>query len=331
MSSTDPIRIALLGLGKMGRFHYSTIKKDEHFTLVAVVNPVVSELPDNAPPLLQDPGALRDFSPQVAIVATPSPTHFELTKALLEQNVGVLVEKPAATTSGEAEELVALAAEKNLPLAVGHVERCNPAVTALRGVMDSGILGKPVHTHAMRGGPAPAAGTHNHVILDLAVHELDVVGLLLGPVRLEHVTMHCNVGEGIPDAAEIQLSSDAGTTASVHVNWLTPQKDRRLRVTATDGVCEIDYLHQTCKLWGRDLYQRESLLSGSFKRDPDEEFADSIDLLVPRRHSLEVQLDQFRRYFQGEDHMLCTGDHIVASVRLVDEIMATLPQVMPTD
>ena len=326
MRTTEPIRTVLFGLGKMGRFHYTTLQKDSRFALVAVVNPVIQELPDNAEnlPLLLDTGTLWAMSPQVAIVATPSPTHFELTKTLLERNLGVLVEKPAATTSGEVEELVALAANKGLPLAVGHVERCNPAVLALRGVLDSGILGRPVHIHAMRGGLAPSAGTHNHVILDLAVHELDVVGLLLGDIRLEHVAMHCTAGERIPDTAEIQLSSDAGTTASVHVNWLTPQKTRRLRVTATDGVCEIDYLNQTCKLWGRDLYQRESLLRGAFKRDPDEEFADSIDMLVHRRHSLEVQLDQFRRYFQGEDHMLCTGEHIVASVRLVDEIMATL-------
>ena len=327
MTAAGPIRTVLFGLGKMGRFHYRTLQQDANFELLAVVDPLVRELPDKARnlPLLREPDDLWQMSPQVAVVATPTPSHYELTKLLLQRNVGVLVEKPAATTSAQAEELLKLAAEKGLPLAVGHVERCNPAVMALREVWDSGILGQPVHIHAVRGGPAPAAGTHTNVILDLAVHELDVLAQLLGNIRIEHVAMHCNKVGNTPDTAQIQLSSDAGAIASVHVNWLSPQKIRRLRVTGTDAVCEIDYLHQSCKLWGRDLYRRESLLGVAFKRDPEEAFAESIDMLIQPRHSLEIQLDQFRRYFNGEDHILCSGDGIVTSVRLVDEIMAAAP------
>ncbi len=323
MTTVDPIRTVLFGLGKMGRFHYQTLQQDVNFKLLAVVDPLIRELPEGAKnlPLLPEPGPLWEMSPQVAVIAAPTPAHYALTKMLLQRNVGVLVEKPAASTSQEAEELLKLAAEKGLPLAVGHVERCNPAVMALREIWACGILGQAVHIHAIRGGPAPAAGTHANVILDLAVHELDVIAQLLGGVRLEHVAMHCNTGQKTPDTAEIQLSSDAGVTASVHVNWLSPQKIRRLRVTATDAVCEIDYLHQSCKLWGADLYQRESLLSAAFKRDPEEAFAESIDMLIQPQHSLEIQLDQFHRYFNGEDHILCTGDGILTSMRLVDEIL----------
>lgn len=323
MTAADPIRTVLFGLGKMGRFHYQTLQLDPNFKLLAVVDPIIRELPDDAKnlPLLREPGPVWEMSPQVAVVAAPTPAHYELTKMLLQRNVGVLVEKPAATTSTEVEELLQLAAEKGRPLAVGHVERCNPAVMALGDVWHSGILGQAVHIHAIRGGPAPAAGTHSNVILDLAVHELDVLAQLLGNISLEHVAMHCRTGEKTPDTAQIQLRSGAGTTASVHVNWFSPQKIRRLRVTGTEAVCEIDYMHQSCKLWGADLYQRESLLTGAFKRDPDEVFAERIDMLIQPRHSLEIQLDQFRRYFNGEDHILCTGDGIATSMRLVDQIL----------
>ncbi len=323
MTAADPIRTVLFGLGKMGRFHYKTLQQDPNFELLAVVDPVVRVLPDKAGnvQLLREPDPLWDMSLQAAVVAAPTPSHHALVKMLLQREFGVLVEKPVASTSGEAGELLELAAEKGLSLAVGHVERCNPAVMVLRDVWASGILGQAVHVHAIRGGPAPAAGTHSNVILDLAVHELDVVTQLLGNISLEHVAMHCRTGEKTPDTAEIQLSSGAGATASVHVNWLSPQKIRRLRVTGSEAVCEIDYLQQACKLWGADLYQRESLLTGAFKRDSEEAFAESIDMLIQPRHSLEIQLDQFRRYFNGEDHILCSGDGIATSMRLVDEIL----------
>ena len=271
-SPRTPVPVALIGLGKMGRFHYKTIRGDPRFELLAVVDPQVAELPegDAGPELLSNVSGLRQRFPQLAaaVVAAPTSLHYDLTRQLLEQDIAVLVEKPAATNGAAARELVDLAERRGVPLAAGHVERCNPAVSALQTVLGCGILGRPVHVHAMRGGPWPPGASHNHVILDLAVHELDVLALLLGPLELEHGALHTLADTpDRPHTAEIQVKSPAGVTASVHANWLTPQKTRQMRVTGTGGVGIIDYAAQTCHLWGKDLREKESLLRLPFRRE----------------------------------------------------------------
>ena len=91
------------------------------------------------------------------------------------------------------------------------------------------------------------------IALDLAVHDVDVLRSLVGPVRLEHSMCHVTWREGVFDTAEIFLSSAKGTSASVHVNWITPTKIRSIRVTGTRGVCFVDYILQTCELFGGSL------------------------------------------------------------------------------
>jgi len=258
------------------------------------------------------------------VVATPTETHFEVVQSLLEQNIHVLVEKPAASSFVQCQQLVELARSRNLKLAVGHVERGNPVVSALKEVLSSGIIGQPVHVATSRAGAfPPKVREGNHVILDLAVHDLDVIRMLLGPLSVSHAFAHCTILPGIFDTAEISLTSREGISATVHVNWLTPQKDRKIRVTGTLASCEVDYIEQSCQVFGPDLQRRlqESNLAWHVVSDAS---CDIATVPVQAVDALSYQLAEFNRYLLGENHGLAVGDELSESVMLVEKAVALI-------
>ncbi|MFW7380831.1 MAG: Gfo/Idh/MocA family protein [Oligoflexus sp.] len=317
-------RTALIGLGRMGRYHLQKIDQDPRFDLVAVVDPEQQDalkLSQSNPKIV---GQVNDIfklnlTIDCAIVATPTETHYSVVKYLLEQNIHVLVEKPAASRYEECVKLVDLARERALKLAVGHVERGNPVVTALKDVVASGILGQPVHVSTNRAGAFPAKVKEgNHVILDLAVHDLDIVRMILGPLTITHAIGHSTSLPGIYDTAEISLTSSEGISAAVHVNWLTPQKDRRIRLTGSLGSCEVDYISQSCHIYSRNLQPAldERQLSWIVSQ---EQGYDRAEVPVVAQDALSFQLSEFYRYLNNESHGLAVAEQLTESVLLVEK------------
>jgi len=319
----DKIRVALVGLGNMGRNHFRVLNAMPQFDLVAVMDPYAETLPaetEKEISLVRSMAELEMIDFAAAIVASPTETHFQVVKKLLEWDRHVLVEKPAASTYEQSIELKDLAAHRSLRLCVGNIERSNPAVAALSRVLDFGVIGTPVHFSATRAGGFPkSVKPGNHVILDLAVHELDVARKLLGPLQIKHSVCHSTSLHEICDTAEVLLSNEDGITASIHVNWLTPSKIRSLRVTGDLGVCEVDYIAQSCVVSGHDVSGRIPQSWGLEVSD-DNGFCEKVQIPIERQEPLRVQLERFYRWLSGEDATdLCFGDAMVESVRLVEE------------
>ncbi len=323
--STARIPVVLLGLGNMGRNHLRVITADTRFELVAVMDPMVTELPAGLPynpPLVKSLKDILRFNFSAAVVATPTQTHFEIVEALLQADKHVLVEKPAASTFSQSVALRDLAAKRNLVLCVGNIERCNPAVSKLQEVVQSGLIGTPVHCNATRAGRFPGeVKPGNHVILDLAVHELDVLRMVLGPLKVLHSVCHSTRLNDIYDTAEILLQSHHGISGSVHVNWLSPQRIRNMRVTGSHGVCEIDYIQQACTVYGQDLKSRRpaSFADVAVTRD---DFCERMVFPVTKAESLKIQLGEFHGALARQPHRLCQGDQLTESVWLAEECVA---------
>ncbi len=314
------IRVVLFGMGNMGRNHFRVLQEDPRFQLEAVVDPVLTALPDSTIPLLRDPEEVLALRWDLAVVAVPTELHYQLVKRLLEQRRHVFVEKPAAGTLLEARELVELAQEKSLHLAVGNIERCNPVVAALRRLNQAGVLGRLVHLSGTRAGGFPRnVKPGNNVILDLAVHELDVFRMLLGPLQILHSVGHSTHFKGIFDTAEILVAGRQGATGSVHVNWLTPQRLRNIRVTGSEAVCTVDYIAQTCEIAGMGLRERFGEILPELIWSEPANGLDRALLPVDKQETLKIQLDQLYRYMSGREHFLATQEQLVESVQLVEE------------
>jgi UDP-N-acetylglucosamine 3-dehydrogenase len=156
----------------------------------------------------------------------------------------VLVEKPMATRICEAEELVRLSERRGLVLAVGFVERFNPAVTETLKLVKDGSVGQLLTVHASRLSRRPDRVGDVGVIKDLAMHDVDVVTRVLGAQPVSVFSRCGSLSHSFEDYAYLSLIYDGVASGFVEANWLTPRKVRRLTVTGSEGVIRVEYLSQ---------------------------------------------------------------------------------------
>ena len=189
--------------------------------------------------LAEEPGV------KAVSVVTPTRTHVDVAALLLSAGKHVLVEKPIAASPSEADRMIALAQEHDVVLAVGHVERFNPAVRELKRCIERGDMGEIVSVFARRVGVMPPQVKDANVILDLAIHDIDVFRYLLGADSPTEV--FCNAGRvnggDLLDYADVFLRFGR-VACLLQVNWVTPVKIRELAVTGTRGYAEVEYVRQ---------------------------------------------------------------------------------------
>ncbi|MFN2544463.1 MAG: Gfo/Idh/MocA family protein [Actinomycetota bacterium] len=246
-------RVAVLGLGVMGRQHLRLLSTMEDVALVGACDAspearASAEEHADVPVVAEWQGVL-ELDPDAVVNALPTGMHYEVTEALLRTGKHVLVEKPIAATVEQAAELARAAEEAGVILMVGNVERFNPAVQAMKDLVNAGRLGEVVHASARRVGVARPAIPHANVALDLAIHDLDVLAYVLGEDGRLLFAAGSAIGPNqLEDHMDIVVRYGA-TTAFVQANWITPIKIRRLAITGTRGYAEADYIDQSVRLY----------------------------------------------------------------------------------
>lgn len=322
IQSNRKIELVLIGLGKMGGYHLNKIKNDKRFHLKAIVDPNISDKDlEEKIPILKSQEDLEGISYSTVIIATSTETHYEIALKEIQKNKHILIEKPAASTSEQIAKLVELAKENDTAFAVGHIERCNPAVILLGRLIASNLIGTMVHINGIRAGKYPkSVKKGNSVLIDLAVHELDVLTNILGNLQILDSLCHSTIQDGIIDTCDIHLKNNSGTTATVHINWLTPQGARKLSITGTEGVIELDYGKQSLVCYGHEMKNKIKNLEINCSITKDPSGCDKISFELDRKDALQTQLDQFYNYLSGENHHLCTGLQISESVFLCEQI-----------
>lgn len=303
---SQKLRIALFGAGKMGTNHARTILESPDFELVAVVDPEAGVVLGHSGEVLREMPDVARYNLDAAIVATPTRTHFDVAARLVHARVPVLVEKPLAGNYYECLALDDAAKKRDSKLAVGHVERFNPAIWALHEVLRDGAIGDALHANVTRVGGYPSHVTPgNNVALDLAVHDLDILQMMFGRMVVLASACHTNGPGGVVDTAEVLVSSLAGNaTASIHVNWVTPVKIRTYRVTGTKGVCFVDLIQQTCRVEGDGK---------------------SEDVPVVAREPLAEQLEAFDEYCRtGNRGLLCSAMEAASVVHLAERALHSM-------
>jgi UDP-N-acetylglucosamine 3-dehydrogenase len=242
------------GLGSMGRQHVRVLSELEGVDLVGAADisaEARQRIERNTDVETTDDWRRFLEGPIDAVVnALPTPDHHEVTAALLEAGRDVLVEKPIAVTVAEAESLLKLAKRLDRVLLVGHVERFNPAVQSLRALLQRGEIGDVVTLAARRVGIARPTAPRTDVVIDLAIHDIDICGYLLPDAqgRVAFASARALPGNQLDDHADIVMRFGS-TIAMVQANWITPVKIRRLTVTGTSGLADLDYLEQTLRVY----------------------------------------------------------------------------------
>ncbi|MEM9379886.1 MAG: Gfo/Idh/MocA family oxidoreductase [Planctomycetota bacterium] len=183
---------------------------------------------------------LEDPSVDAVAIATPVHTHFDLARRALESGRHVLVEKPLAPTVAEAEALVVLAEEKGLTLLCDHTFLYHPAVEAMKGLVDDGTIGRPLHFDSVRVNLGLFQPDIN-VLWDLAPHDISILSYLIpeAPIRVS-ATGASHWGKGTASVAYLSIEYPDQFIAHVHVSWLAPVKVRTLMLSGTERMVIYD-------------------------------------------------------------------------------------------
>lgn len=265
------IRVGVIGVGSMGKNHVRIYSEMEDVELVAIsdVNKaLVDELSHTfkTVPYYDYKELLKQNLDAVSIVV-PTKMHKMVALDALNAGINVLVEKPIADTLENAEEMIKTAKKKNLTFMVGHIERFNPAIIKLKEIIESGQLGEVVSISTRRVGPYSPRIRDVGVILDIGVHDIDVISYLYGKKIDQVYTIAGANIHSSEDHASIHLRFDHDFSGLVDVNWLTPHKTRTLTAVGVGGVAYLDYVKQSLVLhdkeWVREakIDQKEPLLN----------------------------------------------------------------------
>jgi predicted dehydrogenase len=252
----------------MGQYHILALAELWGVDLVGVVDTDLDKAARVAEPYgVSAFGSHAEIAPQIdfATVAVPTDQHFEVARDLLEAGVHVLVEKPMTPTIEEAKELFRTARQANRVLHVGHVERFNGAVQELRKIVE-----QPILVESRRLGPFVPRVQNDSVVMDLMIHDIDIVLGLVDSEPRKVTAVGSSVHSRVTDVANVQIVFESGTIATITASRATEEKIRTLAITQPDSYVVLDYSHQDIQIHRRAAQEytlnRESIRyrQGSF-------------------------------------------------------------------
>jgi len=302
------VKIGVAGVGHMGKEHARIYAESKEAELVGVHD----SNPDTAKKIAEK-YRTRAFSSleemvdsvEAASIVTPTTTHLSIAAPFLKKGKHVLVEKPIAMDTAEARELVNLADQHGAKLAVGHVERFNPVLAALEE-----RLGRPRFIEAHRLSPYPGRSTDIGVVMDLMIHDLEIIlHLVRSPVTSVDAVGVPVLSKG-EDIANARIRFANGCVANLTTSRISPEKLRKIRVFQDDAYLSLDYMKQE-----GEIYKR---LDGKITRD-------KIPVMKgePLKNQLEEFLDNVRH---GTDPRV-GGSHGFEALKLASQICGQMTPV----
>jgi predicted dehydrogenase len=243
MPLMDKIRSAVIGVGYLGQFHAEKYAQLDDTQLVAVVDldreRAMAVAGKTGVQAFTDYREIIDRVDAVSVVV-PTQCHYEVAKAFLEKGVHVLLEKPITTTLAEADELIRIATARKVVFQVGHLERFNPVVVALEG-----IVKQPGFIESIRIAPFKPRGTDVNVVLDLMIHDIDIIQNIVGS-KVEQIN---SIGTPVfteeEDIANARIQFANGCVANVTASRISLKSERKMRIFQPDAYISVDFQNKT--------------------------------------------------------------------------------------
>ena len=301
------IKVGVVGIGHLGNYHLQKYQKLENCEIIAVAD--ISYEKAGRVAEIHQCTAFEDYRGMIGMVdavsvAVPTIDHYKVAKDFLKAGVDVLIEKPICTTLEEVDELIELAQSKKLVLQVGFVERFNPAIMALGKVIQ-----KPLFIESHRLHPFFERGIDVDVILDLMIHDLDII--------LEYVNSPVTSVEavGVPilsdkiDIANVRISFASGCTANITASRISAKTMQKIRFFSPEGYHSVD-----CQ-------KREILSLGKIKNDSGQLQIVQNNIEVGSHDPLEEEIRSFINAVVNRSKPLISGKDARKSLVLAVEIL----------
>jgi predicted dehydrogenase len=313
------LKAAVVGVGSMGHNHARIYRAIEGVKLVGVADPSPEASArvgtrENVPFYTDYLTLFEEQKPDLVSIAAPTSLHHVIGAEAMERGIHVLMEKPLTSTVEQGEELLEIARRKNVTLAVGHIERFNPAVMELRRRLREGMAGRIYKVFAQRLSPYPTRIHDAGVVIDLASHDIDLMRYLMPEpiVRIYAETLQ-SINSDREDLFNGLLRFSNGAVGVLDVNWMTPAKRRRITVTGARGLLSCDLLSQ--ELF---FYENENAPSQwdtlSVLRGVSE--GNILGIRVQRHEPLAAELTDFTSAVRDHREPTVTGRDGLETLRL---------------
>lgn len=252
------MKIGVLGAGHLGKIHIRCLKETEVFEVVGFYDPDA----EISAKVEKEYGIKRYESiealtkdVEVIDIVTPTVSHFECASLALKHKKHVFIEKPLVTSLAQAKELIALAKEAGVKVQVGHVERFNPAFIAA-----APFIGKPLFIETHRLAQFNPRGTDVPVILDLMIHDLDIIlSIVKSGIKDIHAS-GVSVVSDTPDIANARIEFENGCVANLTASRISMKNMRKTRLFQRDAYIAIDFLEKECEIIRLNNVADENLL-----------------------------------------------------------------------
>jgi UDP-N-acetylglucosamine 3-dehydrogenase len=302
VAGTEKLRIGVVGVGVMGSNHARVLSDMAGIELAGVADPDSNQRDFVADalncPAFDDVDGLLRSGIDAVVIAAPTHLHHDIALKCISRGVHVLVEKPIASTVEEGRDIVTAARHAGVTLMVGHVERFNPAVESIkRAIKDQDILSIAI----TRVGPFPPRMSNVGVVIDLGVHDIDLIRWFTESEIVEIQPQMSSAVAEREDIALLQFRTESGVLAHINTNWLTPFKARNIHIATRDKYLIGDLLTlQVTECFG---FQPDGSYSMRHL---------SVGYAEPLRSELVAFVDAIR----GGERPAVTGEEAVASLEI---------------
>lgn len=278
------IKVGILGVGRMGQYHLNILNNLPEVQLVGISD-INKELLEELSYKF-DVNVYENYKKLIkkcdaVFIATPTSTHYEYAKECLSINKHILLEKPMTTNLDQAREIVQLCKKKGLILQIGHVERFNGAVQQLKK-----IIMNPLYIDSARIGPYDSRVSDVGVILDLMIHDIDILLNLIEDNVVEISAMGSSVFSPFEDIATVQLSFESGCNAHILASRTSQKRKRELSIIQKDSFIYLDYGTQDIEI--HRMAKNAYLLTPEEIRYSQESFVEHLSVQKDNPLKLEI-------------------------------------------
>ena len=310
------MRVGVIGVGSMGQNHARILSEKGVLASVSDIAPDVAKAIGgkySVEHFLNYQEMLKSDVDAV-IVVTPTSTHERIATDAMRAGKHVLLEKPMTGSSRSLKGLVSLAKKERVVLAGGFTERYNPIVSFAKQSLQEGAYGELITAATRRVSSMPSRIRDVGVIMDLGVHDVDVVQYIVGK-RARSVYALSGQGKGISyeDHANILIDFEGGTTGFIEVNWLTPMKVRKLALTCSKNFVEVDYMEQAALVCSSTFKPVEG---GNLYNVPLE--LDVRRIALKKEEPLKRELADFLAAAEKGKEPLVSGENAIQTLKIAE-------------
>jgi predicted dehydrogenase len=314
------LRAGVIGLGVMGKNHARVLSNLDGVHFVGAVDPAFIPGADSLQPkLFATFQELIKEGIDYCVIAAPTSLHQELAFEAIDSGIAVLIEKPLSLDYETSCQIKDRAEKKSVLVGVGHIERFNAGLQQMKLRIQNGELGQVFQISTRRQGPFPGRISDVGVIKDLATHDIDLTSWLADSNYAHLFAQTANKsGRVYEDLVSVVGSLESGIVINHNVNWLSPQKERKVMVTGSKGTFVVDTLHSDLTFYanGTTVVSQPSLAHFSGMTQ-----GDVIKYSFDKPEPLKVEHEQFRDKILNGDGSIVTVAEGCETVRVADAMV----------